>query len=69
MDKFSGLYVKSNGEWALHGQLLPDPKPHVDAIRAMTDAKGKIKSGKTEIQAEAAAVIHSTKGVLQSRKF
>ena len=69
MDKFSGLFIKSNGEWQVHGELNSDTEGQVKALRQITDALGKVKLGKTEVTAEAAAVIHSTKGVVQSRKF
>jgi len=69
MDKFSGLFVKSNGEWALHGTLDSDVKGKIDALKSITDNGGKIGNTKGQIKAEAVAVIHSTKGLLRSRKF
>ncbi len=69
MDKFSGLYIKTNGEWSLHGKLQENISPLNKQLREITDAQGKISKGKTNIQAEAAAIIHSKKGTVKSRKF
>lgn len=69
MDKFTGLYIKTKGEWGLHGKLDSDFDGKVKEIRQITDANGKIKAGQKSIQAEAACLIHSTKGTSHTRKF
>lgn len=69
MDKFTGLFIKRNGEFELYGKLDSDVESKKELLRKMTDNGGKIGRGKGQIQAEAAVVLHSTKGTILSRKF
>ena len=69
MDKFSGLFIKSNGEYQLHGKLDADVEGKIKALRGMTDSGGKIGVGRGQVTADEACVLHSTKGVIKSRKF
>lgn len=69
MDKFSGLFIKANGEWQLHGQLDSDVDGKIKLLREITDASGEIGKGQKKVKAEQACIIHSTKGVLKRRNF
>lgn len=69
MDKFSGLYIKTNGEWQLHGKLTPSVESLKSQLREMTASGGKIGTGKGQKIAEEACIIHSTKGIIKSRKY
>lgn len=69
MDKFSGLFIKSNGEYQLHGKLDSDVAGKIATLREMTDNDGKIGVGRGQVKAEAAYILHSVKGVIDQRKF
>ncbi|GEM_PF-4466956 len=69
MDKFSGLYIKQNGEWQLHGKLDSDVDGKIDTLCKLTDNGGVMGKGKSAKKLEEACVIHSTKGLLKSRRF
>lgn len=69
MDKFSGLFIKANGEWQVHGKIDSDVDGKIDLIRKITDKGGEIKIGQKQIKAEQACIIHSTKGVMKRRNF
>jgi hypothetical protein len=66
MDKFSGLFVKANGEWSLHGKLDADVDGKIAILKQMTDNGGKFGKDK---KADAAIVLHSVKGVIKNRTF
>ena len=69
MDKFSTLFIRVKGEWEPLGKPQANIQPLNDQLRAITVAQGKVSKGKSNIQAEAAAIIHSKKGTIKSRKF
>lgn len=69
MDKFSGLFIKSNGEYQLHGKIDSDVAGKIALLREMTDNGGKIGVGRGQVKADAAYVLHSVKGVIDKRKF
>ena len=69
MDKFSGLFIKRNGEFELYGKLDADTDGKIALLRQMTDNGGKIGNTRAQIKADAAYVLHSTKGVIARRTF
>lgn len=69
MDKFSGLFIKSNGEYQLHGKLDADVESKIRQLKEMTDNGGKIRIGRGQLTAEEACVLHSTKGIIKTRNF
>lgn len=69
MDKFSGLYIKINGEYQLYGKLDADVDSKKQLLREMTDNGGEIGVGRGQIKAEAAYVLHSVKGLIDKRTF
>lgn len=69
MDKFTGLFIKQNGEYSLYGKLDADVDGKVRQLKEMTDNGGVIGTGRGQKKAEAACVLHSTKGRIKSRVF
>jgi len=69
MDKFTGLFIKANGEWQVHGKIDTDVDGKIELLKEITDAGGQFGKGKAFKQAERACIIHSKKGVLKTRVF
>jgi hypothetical protein len=61
MDKFSGLFIKTSGEWGLHGKLDSDVDGKIKALRELTVANGKLKVGQKNLQVEQACVFTALK--------
>ena len=68
-DKFAGLFIKCDGEYSLYGSLDANVQGKIDTLKEMTLAGGKIGTGRGQKQAQAACVIHSTRGQIKSRNF
>ena len=69
MDKFTGLFIKANGEYQLHGKLDADVEGKLKTLREMTDNGGKIGYGRAQVTAEKAFIVHSVKGIIKSRNL
>jgi hypothetical protein len=69
MDKFSGLFIKTSGEWGLHGKLDSDVDGKIKTLRELTVANGRLKVGQKNLQVEQACVFHSVKGTSHKRNF
>ena len=69
MEKVTGLYIKSKGKWSILGELDSDVRSKTEQLKEITDAQGRVSKGKTNVQLEAAMVVHNTKGVIKSRKW
>lgn len=46
-----------------------DVTEHVAFLKNLTDKKGKMSDGKKTIDVEEACIVHTSRGVLKSRRF
>lgn len=70
MNKFTiSVARRANGQLDVIMPPSDSPDPHRDNLREMTTAGGSLKDGKSTVQYSEAVVLHSTKGILASRKF
>lgn len=70
MNKFTiSVGRRSNGQLDVILPPSDSPDQHRDHLRGLTDNGGSLKDGKSIVQYSEAVVLHSTKGILASRKF